>query len=203
MESGNEAVAAELQEALKHIEDILEEARQRQIPECTSVSLATADAQGQPSVRTVYLSSIAPRGPVFFLNLLSGKGKQLSANPRAGICLFIPELQQQATLEGTTEFLSSELADEIWQHRSHESRLASWASDQGSRKEDQYVLEAQKQEIKSRYDFEPIPRPANWTGVILLPTRIEFWETGWNRMRQRKLYTRNDNGVWQIEAENP
>lgn len=195
--------SANLGDALRLIAEMLREATKRKIPECNGVSLATVSREGQPSVRTVYLSKIDDRGPIFFINIDSGKGQHLLSNPRAGMCLFIPELQQQVTLEGTVEKLSDEVADENWQHRSHESRLASWVSDQGALQDDEKTLQVKQKFIKSEYEFEPLPRPPNWKGIVVIPHRIEFWDTGWHRMRQRKLYTKNENGLWEFETENP
>lgn len=194
---------AKLEEALRLIAGIFKEATNRKIPECTGISLATVDQAGQPSVRTVYLSKIDDRGLIFFINIDSGKGQHLLNNPRAGMCLFIPDLQQQVTLEGSVSILADEVADEIWQHRSHESRFASWVSDQGMLKDDANTLQVKQKFIKSEYEFEPLPRPPNWKGIVLNPHRIEFWETGWHRMRQRKLYSRNEHGEWELECENP
>src|SRR5215208_1879998 len=48
-----------------------------------AMSLATATPDGKPSVRIVLLKGVDDRGFSFFTNYDSGKGHDLSANPRA------------------------------------------------------------------------------------------------------------------------
>ena len=49
----------------------------------TPVALATADADGRPSVRIVLLRGVDERGFVFYTNYRSRKGHELDANPYA------------------------------------------------------------------------------------------------------------------------
>ncbi len=194
---------SQLQTALSEMRNIIAEAEGRNIPEPTSVSLATADSEGRPSVRTIYLHTISDKGPVFFINLDSGKGKQIVANPCVALCMYVQELQQQITLEGEVEALPEQESDELWHLRSRSSQLASWVSDQGPSKEGKEQLLEKRDSFKNEYDFEPVPRPANWKAMLIHPSRMEFWDTGWHRLRQRRLYTRQDNGKWSVDIENP
>jgi pyridoxine/pyridoxamine 5'-phosphate oxidase len=66
-------------------------------------ALATTDRDAHPFVRLVYLVAIEAAELLFFANTesgKSGKGQQLIDNPRASLCFFWRELQEQVTLEG-------------------------------------------------------------------------------------------------------
>lgn len=192
-----------LENALREFTMIIDEARERQVLEPTSVSLATADINGQPSVRTIYLLSISEEGPVFFINANSGKGKQIAANPLVALCMHVPELQQQITLEGRAQGMSDQASDELWHKRSRDSQLASWVSDQSTTAQDRSQLTEKRDHMKSEFGFSSVPRPSHWKALQIIPSRIEFWQTGWHRLKQRRLYHQDDNGGWVLEIENP
>src|SRR5690606_32378247 len=65
---------------------LLDEARELGLHEPTAMALATADAEGRPSVRMVLLKGVDERGFVFYTNLESRKAEELKANPRAALC---------------------------------------------------------------------------------------------------------------------
>ena len=64
------------------------------------MALATATADGMPSVRFVLLKGIDERGVEFFTNYESRKGRELIANPRAALAVLWKPLQRQVRLEG-------------------------------------------------------------------------------------------------------
>ena len=50
---------------------------------------------------------------------------------------------------------------------------------------------------KKKYkDKENIPRPNHWSGWNLLPKSIEFWLDGNNRIHERLIYKKNQDGSW-------
>ena len=54
------------------------EARETEINDSNAMALATADAEGRPSVRMVLLKGHDPNGFVFYTNQRSRKGAQLA-----------------------------------------------------------------------------------------------------------------------------
>ena len=56
---------------------------QTTLPNPNAMSVATVDANGQPSVRLVLCRGFDQNGVVFFTNRESRKGQALSVNPRA------------------------------------------------------------------------------------------------------------------------
>ena len=67
------------------------------------MALATADADGRPSVRMVLLKGHGPDGFVFYTNLDSRKGEELAANPRRRLLFHWKSLRRQVRIEGPVE----------------------------------------------------------------------------------------------------
>ena len=65
------------------------------------VALATATADGAPSVRMVLLKGADEQGLLFFTSYESRKGRELAENPRAAILIHMPG--RQIRVEGPVE----------------------------------------------------------------------------------------------------
>ena len=48
-----------------------------------------------------------------------------------------------------------------------------------------------------------VPRPKHWSGWNLNPQNIEFWLDGENRIHERLLYTKSQNGLWNKSLLSP
>jgi pyridoxamine 5'-phosphate oxidase len=57
--------------------------------------------------------------------------------------------------------------------------------------------------LKRELAFEQAPRPEHWRAWRVNPHRIEFWDTGWQRLISRTRYQKDDKGVWTKEMSNP
>ena len=75
------------------------------------VALATATADGVPSVRMVLLKGADERGLTFFSNYDSRKGAELAANPRAALLAYWPGLGRQVRIEGGVTRLGPDESD--------------------------------------------------------------------------------------------
>jgi pyridoxamine 5'-phosphate oxidase len=89
---------------------LLGQARKAKLREPTAMILATADAKGRPSARTVLLKGADDRGFTFYTNLQSRKGRELSANRRAALCFYWEPLESQVIVEGKVKPVSKEEA---------------------------------------------------------------------------------------------
>ena len=106
------------------------QAREREPNDPEAMALATADAEGRPSVRMVLLKGQGSSGFTFFTNRGSRKGEELATNPMAALLLHWKSLRRQVRIEGAVEPVADEAADEYFASRSRESQLGAWASDQ-------------------------------------------------------------------------
>ena len=79
------------------------EAQASEPNDANAMALATADADGRPSLRMVLLKGHDARGFVFFTNLDSRKGGELADNPRAASLFHWKSLRRQVRIEGPVE----------------------------------------------------------------------------------------------------
>src|SRR6478672_9791104 len=77
------------------------QARLAEVPEVNAMTLATVDAQGQPSSRIVLLKGVDDRGFSFFTNYESRKGLELAKNPKAALTFFWGGLERQVSVCGS------------------------------------------------------------------------------------------------------
>jgi pyridoxamine 5'-phosphate oxidase len=172
------------------------------LPEPEAMAVATATADGAPSVRFVLLKGIDDRGVEFFTNYESRKARELAENPRAGLAVLWKPLQRQVRLEGTVERLTAEESDAYFASRGRGSQLGAWASRQSEAIPDREWLEARLAAYDAQYPAT-VPRPPHWGGYRLVPHAIEFWEGRPNRLHDREAFTRGSDGAWHARRLSP
>src|SRR5438128_1499279 len=117
-------------QAIATVRELLEAAQVAGEPEPTAMTLATADARGRVSARTVLLKQFDERGAVFYTNCASDKAAQLAAHPQAALCLHWKTLREgiQVRIEGRVERTSAAEADAYFATRPRDSQIGAWAS---------------------------------------------------------------------------
>ena len=183
-----------LDEALQRFRRQLDAASQTELREPTAMTLATTDAEGRPSARTMLLKKMDARGFIFFTNSRSRKGLELQENPLAAMCFFWQPLMKQVRIEGTIEVIDDPEADDYWHTRPRDSQLGAWASQQSEPLADRETLQHRVTEYHDRFVDQQVPRPPHWLGYRLVPERIEFWKTGWHRLHERVCYDKTNRG---------
>lgn len=162
--------------------------------EATAMTLATADAQGHPSTRTVLLKEMDERGFVFYTNLGSRKARHLRENPWAAITFHWAPLEKQVHAEGRVEPVTAAEADAYWATRPRESQLGGWASKQSSTLADRETFLAEVEHVTRQYEGDLVPRPPHWSGFRLLPERLEFWKGMPFRLHERVVHESGPSG---------
>ena len=166
-----------------------------------AVALATASADGVPSVRMVLLRGADRNGFVFYTNHDSAKGRDLAANPRAALCFFwAPD--RQVRVSGPVQPVEHEESERYWRNRPRASQLSAWASRQSQVVESREALEQRVAELADRFGEADVPLPPFWGGYRLVPETVEFWHHRDDRLHDRLRY-RQENGTWLIERLSP
>ena len=178
----------------------LDDAVAATVPEPNAMTVATADAGGAPSARTVLLRGVDERGLTFYTNLESRKGREALANPRA-CCVFAwLGLQRQIVVTGAVEQVSDDEADVYWATRPVASRISAAASPQSQVVASREVLEAAWAEVAEQGD--DVARPPHWSGLRVVPDSVEFWQGRRDRFHDRLRFSRQGD-AWLVERLAP
>jgi pyridoxamine 5'-phosphate oxidase len=180
----------------------LEQAIAAGLSDPTGMSVATVDADGQPSQRIVLLKHVDNDGFVFFTNYGSNKARDIDQNPR--VCLHFPwiELDRQVIIKGVASKISTAESMRYFLSRPEDSQLAAWASQQSRQISTRQMLESQFMHMKEKFKHGQIPYPDFWGGYRVVASSIEFWQGGEHRLHDRFLFSRNDND-WSVERLAP
>jgi len=171
--------------------------------EPNAMALATATRDGRPSARIVLLKGFDETGFVFFTNYQSRKGRDLGENPRVALNFHWAWLERQIQIEGLVTKVSREESQAYFDKRPLKSRLSAIISPQSSPVSSRVDLERRFEEMAKQYPDGNPPVPDFWGGYRVTPECMEFWQGRENRLHDRFLYTRSEEGLWRIERLGP
>jgi pyridoxamine 5'-phosphate oxidase len=164
-----------------------------------AAALATASADCAPSVRMVLVKEAGGRGFVFYTNYESRKALELTSNPRAALLFHWDRLGRQVRIEGSVQRLGREESNAYVRTRPRGSQLSALASPQSQVIESREPLEARVAELERLYEGVEPPAADTWGGFRLTAESFEFWQHREDRLHDRLLYTRQDDGhAWRI-----
>jgi pyridoxamine 5'-phosphate oxidase len=164
--------------------------------EPNAMILATATLDGRPSARVVLLKGFDERGFVFYTNYEGRKGEELETNPHCALLFYWGELERQVRVEGRVRRVPDRESDAYFAGRPRGSQLGAWASEQSRPVGDRGALEHRLRELEAEYEGRDVPRPPFWGGYRVEPETIEFWQGRENRMHDRLVYRRSEDGGW-------
>ena len=181
----------------------LGEAIDAKIPDPTAMTVATVDANGQPSQRIVLLKDYDHDGFVFYTNLGSRKAKELAENPK--ISLHFPWffMERQVRVCGVAEKLSVAQNAKYFLSRPKDSQLAAWASQQSQPISSRELLMTQFKQMKDKFANKDIPLPDFWGGFKVKPSQIEFWQGGEDPLHDRFEYRFDAEAGWSTQRLMP
>ncbi len=198
MQDGGSRGGMEIEQAddpLVLFDDWFEAAKYSELNDPNAMSLATSTPDGVPSVRIVLMKGRDARGFSFFTNGESRKGRELRANQRVALCFHWKSRQRQVRVEGTITELAPAEVDAYFRRRHRMSQIGAWASQQSRPLSSREELLALTREYEEKFPDE-VPRPPYWTGFVVKPWRIEFWQEAEYRLHDRFTFTANDDRTW-------
>lgn len=190
--------AALVADPFVRFQEWMNEAWAHEPDDANAMTLATSTPDGVPAARIVLLKGADARGFVFYTNMESRKGDELTANTRAALLFHWKPQGRQVRIEGHVERVTDAEADSYYATRPRISRLGAWASDQSRVLADRTELERRLATFEAKYPGEAIPRPPHWSGFRLIPERFEFWQNMPFRLHDRTVYARAADGGWTI-----
>ncbi|MGI5350461.1 phenazine biosynthesis FMN-dependent oxidase PhzG [Streptomyces sp. CA-250714] len=172
----------------------LESAEAHGVREPRALALATADAEGRASLRTVVLNRVTGNGIVIATHDGSRKGRELRANPWASGLLYWRETGQQISLSGPVRRLSDTESDALWAARPVFTHAMTVSSRQSEPLDDLAHVARLRARAETIGEQGPQPRPAAYIGLELVPDSVEFWANGTSRLHERLRYDRTAEG---------
>ncbi|NUP44621.1 MAG: pyridoxal 5'-phosphate synthase [Streptomyces sp.] len=180
----------------------LREAAEAGVPGPHTMTLATADADGRPSLRTVMLHDADDRGWHFGTHRTSRKGRELAAHPYAALGFHWTAPGRQVRIGGrVTAADPAESAADL-RGRSPAALTAALA---GAGRQSEVLgsyeeLERAFEAARDRVEREPDATAPSWTLYVLVADEVEFYQEEERRRHVRLRYRRAaESGDWRRE----
>ncbi|MFK4182677.1 pyridoxal 5'-phosphate synthase [Streptomyces sparsogenes] len=182
----------------------LREAAEAGVPGPHTMMLATADAEGRPSVRTVMLHDADEQGWHFGTHRTSRKGRELAARPYAALGFHWTEQGRQVRIGGRVTAAGPEESAADLRGRSPAALTAALAG--GGRQSE--VLGSFEELVRAfaaareRVEREPDATAPSWTLYVLAADEVEFYQEEERRRHVRLCYRRageGEGGGWRRE----
>jgi pyridoxamine 5'-phosphate oxidase len=171
--------------------------------------LATADADGRPSVRTIVLRDLADDFAVF-TGATSPKARDLARRPACELVTWFPSLQRQWRLEARAEPLARDRLEAHWVRRPRAGKLLDHLHAAGRPQSgpapDEATLAAELAALDARLGDDP-PMPESAAAFLLHVHAVERLQlTGEEALHRRGRWTRDPKvaeAPWRFEVRVP
>jgi len=164
-----------------------------------TMSLATADADGMPDVRTVMLHGADEEGWHFASHAGIRKGRHLASRPYAALGFYWPAQGRQVRVRGPVTVAPPEVARADLQARSTGALASALVGRQSEVLRSYEELERASDAAWDRARREPGASAPSWTVYVLAPDEVEFFQGDARRRHVRLTYRRTEGTTWRKE----
>ncbi|GGU75584.1 oxidase [Streptomyces albospinus] len=161
-----------------------------QIPEPHAMTVSTADADGDPSARTLILKDIDTDGWRFAAHDDSTKGRELAARPYAALTFYWQPLARQVRVRGPVVRERAERSAADFRARGTGARAEALLGRQSTPLTDPAERDAAVAASAARLARDPDLVPPQWTLHTVRAESVEFWQGDKERNHTRLLYRR-------------
>jgi pyridoxamine 5'-phosphate oxidase len=161
-----------------------------------TMTVATVTKDGLPAARTMLLSAWDEDGFYLHTDAHSRKVAELTAHPVAALVFYLPAVARQLVAHGPVAALDADELARAYQQRSPYLQQLAWQNTP----EFAALPLAQRRAAWAAFavahpaGFTP---PAAWTGFLVRPERLTFWQGADDTASRRLEYTRRD-GHWEV-----
>jgi len=148
--------------------------------------LSTVDTDHYPNARFVSLKEVTDAGFIITGSITARKGMEINSNNKVALTFWWAETERQVRIQGEADQISNQLADAYFANRNRDSQIVSAVSVQGAELTDPGQLQEAYDLLESK--DQPITRPENWGGYLIVPQRIEFLAFKATRFHDRTLF---------------
>ncbi|MFI5655196.1 pyridoxal 5'-phosphate synthase [Streptomyces anulatus] len=164
-----------------------------------TMSLATADAEGLPDVRTLMLHDADERGWHFATHSTSAKGRQLAARPYAALGFYWPAQGRQVRVRGPVVRCTPAESHADLHARSTGALAAALTGAQSEVVGSVAELHRAADAAWDRARAEPDTEAPTWARYVVEPAEAEFFQGDARRRHIRLRYRRQEDGGWARE----
>jgi pyridoxamine 5'-phosphate oxidase len=99
-------------------------------------------------------------------------------------------------IEGDAQLVAPAEADAYFASRPRMSQIGAWASVQSQPLASREAFEQRLARFEAQFEGRDVPRPDGWSGIRVVPQRIEFWYGADFRLHERWCYEADAAGQW-------
>jgi pyridoxamine 5'-phosphate oxidase len=155
----------------------------------------------RPTARTVSLKRLEDGALVFTSALWTRKAREIAENPHVALLFYWPSLGRQVHVAGDAVLAERALGEELFAERDPAHRMQTIVSRQGEPIDDIAQLRARHAHLLEAMEAPP-DCPPDWGAIRVRPDAVEFWLQSDDRMHDRLLYTRENDG-WALTRLSP
>lgn len=164
--------------------------------------LSTIGLDGYPNARFMSLNKIIEDSFLIVGSLTSQKGLELQYCNKASLTFWFPFTERQIRIQGDIHFVTNDEADRCFQCWPREQQLIALVSEQSEEIYHPEILEIKYSQADVQFKEEQIPRPSSWGGLLLKPTRMEFFSFKNTGLPNRILFTKVQH-LWETKILQP